>query len=138
MEAVALGEVPADLTVEAATETTEIKPEAITPPNAAIEEVPVLIDQEGADIPVVEVEPNILPAAVIEIEDDLPAQAPAIRPPVEVGEARFEFGLAEKPPLTRPAYELPGLVDEWAAAAVTLSMGSLEPVANPSETKAKI
>ena len=138
LEAVALGEVPADLTVEAATETTEIKPEAITPPNADIEEVPVLIDQEGADIPVVEVEPNILPAAVIEIEDDLPAQAPAIRPPVEVGEARFEFGLAEKPPLTRPAYELPGLVDEWAAAAVTLSMGSLEPVANPSETKAKI
>jgi hypothetical protein len=60
-------------------------------------------------------------------EPDLPAQAPAIRPPAEAGKARFEFGLAE--PATPPAYELPGLVDEWAAAAVTLSLAPPEPAA---------
>ena len=62
-----------------------------------------------------------------EPEAELPAQAPAIRPPVEVGEARFEFGLAAPAPVAAvPTYELPGLVDEWAASAVTRSMGSPE------------
>ena len=57
-------------------------------------------------------------------EPELPAQAPAIRPPVEAGAARFEYGLAEPTPQPAgPLYELPGLVDEWASAAVTLSLG---------------
>ena len=40
-----------------------------------------------------------------------------------LGEARFEFGLAEAchRPLV-PTYELPGLIDEWAASAVTRSL----------------
>ncbi|MBO2007515.1 hypothetical protein [Hymenobacter negativus] len=94
-----------------------------------IVELPHLVDQEGATI-----ETIALPAKVVHEEelvdaptaeeDDLPAQAPAIRPPVEVGEARFEFGLAEPPPPVVPTYELPGLVDEWAASAVTRSLGS--------------
>ena len=94
-------------------------------------DLPILVDQEGAAIPAnalaeaVETAPA-LPAEVIqtpEIADELPAQAPAIRPPVEVGEARFEFGLADAPPAALPTYELPGLIDEWAASAVTRSLG---------------
>ena len=105
-------------------------------------DLPALVDQEGITIvaaePVPESEIELvtepvaapIPVAVVaEPEPDLPAQAPAIRPPVEVGEARFEFGLAEPPPVAKPAYELPGLIDEWAAAAVTLGMGSREPQA---------
>ena len=70
-------------------------------------------------------------ATVIEEpEAELPPQAPAIRPPVEVGEARFEFGLADPAPVAAVAtYELPGLVDEWAASAVTRSMGTAEALA---------
>lgn len=106
-------------------------------------DLPVLIDQEGVQIPTDSVVPELGPETLepteavvtapekeseIEIiaEADLPAQAPAIRPPVEAGEARFEFGLAEAPAPPRAVYELPGLVDEWAAAAVTLSLGSPE------------
>ena len=87
----------------------------------------ILLDQEGATILTTAKEPELLSAAapVPDIEPDLPAHAPAIRPPVEVGEARFEFGLADTPPPAIPTtYELPGLIDEWAASAVTLSMGS--------------
>ena len=76
---------------------------------------------EPAASPVAEVAAS-LAAEVPEAE--LPAQAPAIRPPVEVGEARFEFGLADPAPAVAvPTYELPGLVDEWAASAVTRGMG---------------
>ncbi|MBF9140018.1 hypothetical protein [Hymenobacter properus] len=93
----------------------------------------VLVDQEGADIPPAALQAEPLPAEQPEAssaeEPDLPAQAPAIRPPAEAGEARFEFGLSEPPP-PPPAYELPGLVDEWAAAAVTLSLAGPEPVAD--------
>ncbi len=67
------------------------------------------------------------PIATAADEPDLPAQAPAIRPPAEAGAARFEYGLAEPPPQPAgPAYELPGLVDEWASAAVTLSLAGPE------------
>ncbi|MCC3154549.1 hypothetical protein Q3A66_16155 [Hymenobacter sp. BT770] len=90
----------------------------------------LLLDVEGVNIPASEPTPEFIPEAEVQpepkIEEDLPAQAPAIRPPVEVGEARFEFGLAEPPPPAVPTYELPGLVDEWAASAVTRSLGSLE------------
>ncbi|MFD2717500.1 hypothetical protein ACFST9_02165 [Hymenobacter monticola] len=94
---------------------------------------PALVDQEGVAIAPATSQPELLPEpppeAAPEEEPDLPAQAPAIRPPVEAGEARFEFGLSEPPP-PPPAYELPGLVDEWAAAAVTLSLAGPEPAAD--------
>ena len=74
-------------------------------------------------------EAALAPAAELP-EAELPAQAPAIRPPVGVGEARFEFGLADPAPTTGVhTYELPGLVDEWAASAVTRGLGSPEMLA---------
>ena len=96
-----------------------------------IDAAPLLIDREGVSIESAAPDEEQVAAigpepAAPETEDILPAQAPAIRPPVEVGEARFEFGLAEPPPPTGPTYELPGLVDEWAASAVTRSLGTPE------------
>ena len=111
-------------------------PQAIAEPPSSLPPAvtAVLVDQEGTTIAKAEAaqEGPPLLAAEPEIEPDLPAQAPAIRPPVEVGEARFEFGLAEPPPPAVPiTYMLPGLVDEWAAAAVTLSMGSPTALVSP-------
>ncbi|HEX8504844.1 MAG TPA: hypothetical protein VF630_05710 [Hymenobacter sp.] len=99
-------------------------------PTAVEADARVLVDEEVIEVPataeVAELASEITVAeeAVAIEEGDLPAQAPAIRPPVEVGEARFEFGLAEAPAPPALTYELPGLVDEWAASAVTLSLGS--------------
>ncbi|MFC7668971.1 hypothetical protein ACFQT0_17640 [Hymenobacter humi] len=111
---------------------TEDAPKAAESPILSEADVALLLDVEGVDIPASEPTPEIFPELEAlpepEIEEDLPAQAPAIRPPVEVGEARFEFGLADTPPPAVPTYELPGLVDEWAASAVTRSLGSLEPL----------
>ncbi|MFD1468621.1 hypothetical protein ACFQ48_10330 [Hymenobacter caeli] len=67
-------------------------------------------------------------------EPELPAAAPPVRPPEDAGVARLEFGLNEA--LTAPVgpvYELPGLVDEWAAAAATLALAAPEPAARPEE-----
>ena len=94
-------------------------------PHSQEPDLGVLIDQEGIYIPKIESAPEILQEFVSETEE-LPAQAPAVRPPVEGGAARFEFGLSEAPLPGLPNYELPGLVDEWAAAATTLSLGSPE------------
>lgn len=98
-------------------------------PQPQAPELPALVDQEGAAIPALAPATDAGPAEALLTEPlveeaDLPAVAPAIRPPVEVGEARFEFGLAEPASPVVPTYELPGLVDEWAASAVTRSMGS--------------
>ncbi|SHJ24515.1 hypothetical protein SAMN02745146_2597 [Hymenobacter daecheongensis DSM 21074] len=46
------------------------------------------------------------------VEELLPAVAPPIRPPVEAGAARFEFGLAEQTPEIPPVYQLPTLDDD--------------------------
>ena len=119
--------------LESAPEATEQLPEtapAETVPALPLKVEPLmLVDQPDilppvADAVAPEILPGILVAAAPEAEADLPAQAPAIRPPVEVGEARFEFGLAETPAPVAPTYELPGLVDEWAASAVTRGLGS--------------
>jgi hypothetical protein len=123
---VALPMTPEVLPLAAETEATVTLAEPVTL------DLPALADQEQAATSVsslaesnevLPVPPTVEPQAT-EIADELPAQAPAIRPPVEVGEARFEFGLAEAPPATVPTYELPGLIDEWAASAVTRSLGS--------------
>ncbi|GAB3846094.1 hypothetical protein GCM10028822_05600 [Hymenobacter terrigena] len=124
--------------IEAPAVSTEL--EAAVPVAApAVVDLPVLVDQEGATIAAsssseaAETSPAPPPEAplAVEIADELPPQAPAIRPPVEVGEARFEFGLADAPPAAVPTYELPGLVDEWAASAVTRSLGSPDVFALP-------
>ncbi|OGX88913.1 hypothetical protein [Hymenobacter glacialis] len=108
--------------------TPEAVPQAEISPVVEEPDASLLLDVEGVEILAAEPVQEIIPAEVAAPEEDLPAQAPAIRPPVEVGEARFEFGLADAPPLASPTYELPGLVDEWAASAVTRSLGSLEPI----------
>ena len=106
----------------------------------ALEALPPLVEQEAAPgLVLVDLEDAVIVSTVASAEkfqqpepDDEappPAQAPAIRPPVEVGEARFEFGLAEPPVPPAPTYELPGLVDEWAASAVTRGLGSPDLVA---------
>ncbi|MBU6122030.1 hypothetical protein [Hymenobacter siberiensis] len=119
------------------------KPEAVIPlmevipVEPALVDLPLLVDLEEATIMVTTLAetvetPAALPTEALklaEAADELPAQAPAIRPPVEVGEARFEFGLADASPVIVPTYQLPGLVDEWAASAVTRSLVS--PAASP-------
>ncbi|OGX86460.1 hypothetical protein BEN47_13245 [Hymenobacter lapidarius] len=114
---------------EGESETTpEAVPEAEVSPVVEQPDSSLLLDVEGIEILAAEPVQEIVPAEEAAVEEDLPAQAPAIRPPVEVGEARFEFGLAEVAPPASPTYELPGLVDEWAASAVTRSLGSLEAI----------
>jgi len=86
-------------------------------------------------LPAAEEPPLLLPAAEDPAPADLtapapeefepPAAAPPVRPPEDAGAARLEFGLREVPaPTAAPAYELPGLVDEWAAAAATLALAA--------------
>ncbi|GAB2965524.1 hypothetical protein GCM10027048_39180 [Hymenobacter coalescens] len=55
--------------------------------------------------------------ALAEAVEELPAAAPLIRPPVEVGSSRFEFGLSEAP-ITGPAYQLPELPEEPAVGTI--------------------
>ncbi|OON69398.1 hypothetical protein [Hymenobacter sp. CRA2] len=55
---------------------------------------------------------TVLPAA-----DELPLAAPPIRPPVEAGSSRFEFGLGEAPEPS-PVYQLPELPEEPASTAM--------------------
>jgi len=103
--------------------------EAVTAPAAVADLPPALEAPATETATTVVAEPafqpeEALPESAKLDEAELPAAAPAIRPPVEVGEARFEFGLAEEAPPAAPTYELPGLVDEWAASAVTRGLGS--------------
>ncbi|MCC3158900.1 hypothetical protein LJ737_16780 [Hymenobacter sp. 15J16-1T3B] len=49
--------------------------------------------------------------------DELPASAPPIRPPVEAGSSRFEFGLGEASE-PGPAYQLPELPEAPAAGSI--------------------
>ncbi|WP_196283920.1 hypothetical protein [Hymenobacter jeongseonensis] len=111
--------------VESVPQIEELAKQEVPPTPTETEQV-LLLDVEGVDIPATEIIAEHFPEPELDAEDILPAQAPAIRPSVEVGEARFEFGLADVPPPAVPAYELPGLVDEWAASAVTRSLGSVE------------
>ncbi|WP_201981302.1 hypothetical protein [Hymenobacter rubidus] len=129
-------EVPAQPPVSVTPVTAEV---AASPAPALETELPVLLDLEGVQLPANGSTPVVKPTvqaadtltptvteSAQEDEMELPAQAPAIRPPAEAGEARFEFGLAETPAAIAPTYELPGLVDEWAAAATTLSLAGPE------------
>jgi len=107
--------------------------EIAAPAEAMPVESAVLIDQPDGEVAsTTDLPAAVPPAAIVEaVEPDLPPQAPAVRPPAEVGEARFEFGLAEAPAATpAPAYELPGLVDEWAASAVTRSLAGPDLLTN--------
>ncbi|KAA9325915.1 hypothetical protein F0P96_19315 [Hymenobacter busanensis] len=72
-----------------------------------------LDDDAGPAASEPDAEPTI-PEPAPPVTDELPPVAPAIRPPVEVGSSRFEFGLAESlPPVT--AYQLPDALESEAA-----------------------
>ncbi|MDF7811793.1 hypothetical protein [Hymenobacter sp. YC55] len=71
-------------------------------------------------------------ATISDAESDevLPAVAPPIRPPVEVGSSRFEFGLSEPNKLPVPIlYQLPGLDDEEEATEETEDYALFPPAA---------
>ncbi|AMJ65907.1 hypothetical protein [Hymenobacter sp. PAMC 26628] len=70
-------------------------------------------------------------------EPELPAVAPPIHPPEAASAARVEFDLLEEPAEAAPVYELPGLVDEWAAAASTLALAPLAAAALPAVASAR-
>ncbi|TPG63769.1 hypothetical protein [Hymenobacter nivis] len=70
-------------------------------------------------------------------EPELPAVAPPIHPPEAASAARVEFDLLEAPVLVAPVYELPGLVDEWAAAASTLALAPAPAALLPAEPRAR-
>ncbi|MCI1187365.1 hypothetical protein MON38_08030 [Hymenobacter sp. DH14] len=105
--------------------------EAALPLAEPLPVTPAILDAAAAaPAPAVLIASAVSAPVVAEPEAELPPQAPAIRPPVEVGEARFEFGLADPAPAPAvPTYELPGLIDEWAASAVTRSLGSPDALA---------
>ena len=114
--------------------------ELLVPAGQEEADAPQVVAPTPAEAPILALPEPIAAADTAAIEEALlPAQAPAIRPPVEAGAARFEFGLAEAPPVEKPTYELPGLVDEWAASAVTRSLGSTElPLAVPADEMAAV
>jgi tetratricopeptide (TPR) repeat protein len=72
--------------------------------------------------PVAQVAP-VATVATAAAADELPAQAPPIRPPAEAEAARLEFGLAEAEPAEIVAYRLPELLETEAEPA-SLAVGS--------------
>ncbi|OGX91563.1 hypothetical protein [Hymenobacter coccineus] len=91
---------------------------ADAPMEADTEPAEALVDTPDALAP----EPLPAPPAGGPDEPELPAVAPPIHPPEAASAARVEFELPEEPAPAAPMYELPGLVDEWAAAASTLAL----------------
>jgi len=61
-------------------------------------------------------------------EDELPAQAPPIRPPAEAEAASQEFGLATAEPADIIAYQLPELLEPEETPASLLTAPSVAPV----------
>lgn len=100
------------------------------PTVAPTEESPVTVVEDAAETEETYLDssepaapaPTTLEEPPLEIpEPEIPPVAPPIRPPEEVGSARFEFGLQDEPKPAATQYELP-LVDEWAAAATPLAL----------------
>jgi hypothetical protein len=67
------------------------------------------VEPDAADSPT---EPEAATAAEAAPDDELPAQAPPIRPPAEAEAASQEFGLAAPEPAEIVAYQLPELLEE--------------------------
>lgn len=123
-EPVAVVAAPAPVVAEPAAAPEETLPNTAPTPEPAL----TAATPETEPAPPVVAPPALVvePAATEAAETVIPPEAPPIRPPDEVGIARFEFGLQEEPKPAVPVYELPGLVDEWAAAATTLTLGGDE------------
>jgi hypothetical protein len=108
---------------------TETSPEPVVIAAEEIEASLIEADMEAEPEPVLaeSAAPALItPASAPETpEPEIPAAAPPIRPPEEVGSARFEFGLQDEPKPAAPLYELP-LVDEWASAATPLALAGAD------------
>jgi tetratricopeptide (TPR) repeat protein len=108
------GDIVEPATPTLVTEVCQDEPEAVgardtTTPSLVVEAAEV--ETATTDLPQPEPPANdVLP------EDELPAQAPPIRPPAEAEAARFEFGLAEAEPAEIMAYRLPELEEAPVAA----------------------
>jgi hypothetical protein len=109
-----------DLSTEGLTDETTTSTELLDD-----QEVVVLEDKPDQAIYSAEA-PAETAAAVI--EEELPAQAPPIRPPAKAQAARFEFGLAVEEPAEIMAYQLP----EADAAEPMLAVAAAMPPATPA------
>jgi hypothetical protein len=79
----------------------EPAPAEVTPSQEPVEEQPVSITEKL----------SIQAPVAAEEEEELPAQAPPIRPPAEAVAAHLEFGLAREEPAEIIAYRLPELAE---------------------------
>ncbi|UOQ71132.1 hypothetical protein [Hymenobacter cellulosilyticus] len=113
----ARGELPADMVVETAGEPAD-------EPDVLLEANPALPSSDQEVIQDEKLPHEILEQAAISPDDDiLPAVAPPIRPPIEVGTSRFEFGLGIPEPAEQILYELPVLEEEEPVAAAEMAAG---------------
>jgi hypothetical protein len=90
------------------------EPEAPAEPELELEETPAT--EEDSTIEETEV------AVEAEIEEELPAQAPPIRPPAEAELAHAEFGLAAQEPAEITAYSLPTLAEVELPLGITIDV----------------
>ncbi|AWM32454.1 hypothetical protein [Hymenobacter nivis] len=110
--------------------------------NEAVTTAPAEIETEVAEAPI-SAPDTLAPEPLPELpaggpdEPELPAAAPPIHPPEAASAARIEFDLLEAPDPVAPVYELPGLVDEWAAAASTLALASAAAAPLPAVANAR-
>lgn len=109
--------------------------ESIAATQAKTNAGPAAIVVSPPDAPASEPLPELLAGAPDEPE--LPAMAPPIHPPEAASAARTEFDLLETPAPAAPVYELPSLVDEWAAAASTLALAPPATVPMPAMASAR-
>jgi len=102
-------------------------PEALPDaPAASTDLTEALPDAAIASVPQPEVE--TIPEAEAAPEDELPAQAPPIRPPAEAEAASQEFGLAMAEPADIVAYQLPDLLEAAETPASLPAAPAVVPV----------